>query len=116
MKQATHRLSATVFVILAGVLGSHAYTEYNGTMNDFLGVNVHQQLWQYHYLGTNTNDDMHIPFRWVRNYHPDTPGKHSSKSIPFRNSGQLWYASPVQPTVNILCHTRTATPWASLWQ
>lgn len=39
-------------------------------MNDFMGVNIHAQLYFNHYLGANTNYDISIPFRWVRNYHP----------------------------------------------
>ena len=50
-----------------------AYTNYQGTMNDFMGVNVHQQLWQYHYLGTNTTYDIHQAARWVRRDHSLRP-------------------------------------------
>jgi hypothetical protein len=64
------KVALLALVLLAAQ--AFSYIDYHGTMNDFMGVNVHQQLWQYHYLGTNADYDMHIPFRWVRNYHPWT--------------------------------------------
>jgi hypothetical protein len=97
-----------------------AYTDYHGTMNDFMGVNVHQQLWQYHYLGTNTGFDMHIPFRWVRNYHPWDWFEPTNNTYlwNFTGEGQWkwfdeYYKRLNQDSVNILICVQGAPSWVT---
>ncbi|MFP4417589.1 MAG: hypothetical protein ACLFSB_09990 [Chitinispirillaceae bacterium] len=63
-------LFTTVVSILSAWSSLFAYIEYDGTMNDFMGVNVHAQLYFHHYNGDYEHYDMSQPFRWVRNYHP----------------------------------------------
>jgi hypothetical protein len=60
----------SIFILLFIVIIVSAYTDYKGTMNDFMGVNVHAQLYFDHYNGTYVDYNMSLPFRWVRNYHP----------------------------------------------
>ncbi|WOO39848.1 PKD domain-containing protein [Rubellicoccus peritrichatus] len=54
------------FIISA--LSSSAYTDYSGTMDDFMGINIHSVYWTQHYREGNEDIDLSLGFKWVRNY------------------------------------------------
>lgn len=53
---------------LSSAVPSSAYTDYEGTMNDFMGINIHSVYWTQYYREGNTDLDLSLGFKWVRNY------------------------------------------------
>ncbi len=54
----------------SSVLSLHGYTDYSGTMDDFMGINIHTNLWKdyYHPYASYNHLDLSQAFKWVRNY------------------------------------------------
>jgi hypothetical protein len=120
MKQTFKSNIVLLIIILCFINSISAYTNYSGSMNDFMGVNVHQQLWQYHYLGTNVDYDMHIPFRWVRNYHPWDWFEPTNDTYLWNFQGEgkwkwfdEYYRRLSLDSVNILICVQGAPAWVS---
>ncbi|WOO40294.1 PKD domain-containing protein [Rubellicoccus peritrichatus] len=54
--------------MVANIRIINAYTDYSGTMNDFMGINIQVPYYQYRYLAENPDFDLSQSFKWVRNY------------------------------------------------
>lgn len=63
-------LVALLLLSLSSSPYTHGYTDHSGTMNDFMGINVHTALWRdyYHPNADYTHTDISKAFKWVRNY------------------------------------------------
>lgn len=65
---------ATCMSLACGASSVLAYTEYSGTMNDFMGINIHSVLWKDYYKDINdpsigfSHTDISQAFKWARNY------------------------------------------------
>lgn len=97
-----------------------AFTDYKNTMNDFMGVNVHAQLYFSHYLGSNDEYDISKPFRWVRNYHPWGWFEETNDSYEWSFSGEgkwkyfdNYYGKLDQDSVNILISVISPPEWVN---
>jgi len=65
-------LNKLALVILIFIYPGYSYTNYNNTMNDFIGANIDMSLYLDHYWEDGSQDpdyEVAAPFRWVRIYH-----------------------------------------------
>ncbi len=98
----------------------YSFIDYQGTMNDFMGVNIHAQLYFDHYNGTFADYDISLPFRWVRNYHPWGWFESVNDNYQWNFSGEgkwKWfddyYNRLAQDSINILITLISPPAWVT---